>query len=136
MGQQLPSNALDLNCAMPKRFKRKGIIECQATLVFAASSIDAVNTVVDDPSLTFTRTSAGTYNLTFPPAVGGVTIEVVEMFSPALTVVTDIVTAKNPCPSDGSQGTATLKLLTGTTPTDPAVGDYITIKYCFTTELN
>lgn len=118
----------------------KHVATCEASHVKRSATVDTVSlharvaigasgaaTTSRNPDSDFTcaKNGTGTYDLTFP-ASKNAWINLV-LYSPALTVVTWVVTAL-----DASAGTATIKTLAGTNAaaaTEPASGDnlYFTI---------
>jgi hypothetical protein len=112
------ATASALNASYADMCVQSGWIESRCRITFGASSITAQ--LPDDPAITFTRTGAGTYTLTFP---AGIDVEIysTNILSPALTVNGSVLTAVN-----ASAGTATMKITGGAgVATDPATGDII-----------
>lgn len=79
-------------------------------------------TSAPDPAFTVTRSTTGTYTLTYPKCVACTILH--GLYSPAGTVVTAYTTAKS-----ATAGTATIVTSTVVGATDPASGDVLTLVF-------
>jgi hypothetical protein len=122
------SSAAGLCASFQERLTSRGWIQTDMVIYFGASSITAV--VSDHPDIGAVRTGTGQLSLTFPPAVAA-RIYQTEIYSPGLTVIDSVVTAKT-----ATAGVATHKVLNPAgAATDPASGDILTLRLELLTEI-
>lgn len=107
----------------PARSLGRDAVLWSATVTLGSAAIASQD--VPDPGITFTRSSAGVYAVTFPAC------KKIRLFgsvlSAALTVVGVVVTAL-----DATAGTATITVVNGAgAATDPATGNKVSLlAYC------
>lgn len=113
-----------LNPAFFRKTPVRGIVQTDIVCRFGTSSDGYLASYTSDhPDITAVRSGVGTINLTFPPCTSAV-VSVREIYSPALTVIDGVITAKSI-----TAGTATVKVLNASgSATDPASGDVITLR--------
>jgi hypothetical protein len=122
-------NFPELGASYFARHVSRGLVISLAKLVIAGSgAVDATNTTVEDPAFTFTLSATGVYTMTFPKAQKGDLA--FGIYSPTPTIGGVVVSA-----IDWTAGTATIKTIVGVTPTQPASGDYIWVRFTALTEV-
>jgi hypothetical protein len=115
----------------PLRASRKEKVMMTARVVIGAAGAVGTTSEYDDPGLSVVLNGAGTYDVTMPKCPGQVRVKL-QVYSPLLTVVNAVVTAK-----DFAAGTMTFKTIAATSSSDttpvatnPASGDEVWLQLC------